>query len=358
MRYHDGRLAGQHAVMKATMSGVEMFLLAYAWSNKQVAYIISSCEMTVPHEIPYRTHFTDDYGNVTFKELLRPSIAHFYFELCPLIDNHNKDRQGILGLEDCWPTKSPSFRLVTTLIGMSVVGMHQWDRNKRSGGKSFDWMNADEERPDFLMVRSMANLVAKGLHQGNMQYYNEKTPRPTIPLQSRRQFQPLETMALVRICDSEGNIRRPNGGKEFQQTCMICCQYWKKQQNTQWRCGRCRMPMCKKKRRDVTCFQEHCEMIGDPVLGCGPHRIHFALPTEYRKYESRTEMLEEQPAYDHHIEDEAGSEKSKSTSAAAGGKGKSNRPWKGGSATNYSTTLGSGKHHSPLSFTDEAGNEK
>jgi hypothetical protein len=145
-QYRDGRLAGQHAVMKVTISGVEMFLLAYAWSNKQVVYIISSYGSTVPHEIPYRTHFTDDYGNVTFKELLRPSIAHFFLELCLLIDNHNKDRQGILGLEDCWPTKSPWFQLVTTLIGMSIVDMHQWDRNKRSGGKSFDWMNADMRR--------------------------------------------------------------------------------------------------------------------------------------------------------------------------------------------------------------------
>ncbi len=76
------------------------------------------------HEIPYHTHFTDDFGNVTFKELPHPSIAHFYFELCPLIDNHNKDKQGILCLEDCWPTKNPWFRLVTTLIGMSVVDMH------------------------------------------------------------------------------------------------------------------------------------------------------------------------------------------------------------------------------------------
>jgi hypothetical protein len=33
-RCHDGRLAGRHAVMKATISGVELFLLAYVWSNK------------------------------------------------------------------------------------------------------------------------------------------------------------------------------------------------------------------------------------------------------------------------------------------------------------------------------------
>ena len=41
---------------------------------------------------PYRTHFTDEFGSVTFKNIPRPSIAHFYFELCPLVDNHNKDR--------------------------------------------------------------------------------------------------------------------------------------------------------------------------------------------------------------------------------------------------------------------------
>jgi len=44
---------------------------------------------------------------------------------------------------------------MTTLIGMSVVELHRWDRNMRSGGKAFDWMNADDERPDFLKVRSI-----------------------------------------------------------------------------------------------------------------------------------------------------------------------------------------------------------
>ncbi len=138
VRYKDGRSAGRHVVMKATISGVDLFLLAYAWSNQRAAYIVSLCGTTVWHKTPYRTHFTDDYGNVTFKEILRPSIAHFYFELCPLIDNHNKDRQGILGLEDCWPKKNPWFRLVTTMIGMSVVDLHRWDRNKCSNGTAFE----------------------------------------------------------------------------------------------------------------------------------------------------------------------------------------------------------------------------
>jgi len=91
-RNKSGRQAGRHVVMKATISGVDLFLLAYAWSNTRAAYIVSSCGTTVQHETPYCTHFVDGSGNVTFRELPHPSIAHFYFELCPLIDNHNKDR--------------------------------------------------------------------------------------------------------------------------------------------------------------------------------------------------------------------------------------------------------------------------
>ncbi len=46
---------------------------------------------------------------------------------------------------------------------------YRWDRNQRSGGKAFDWMNADDEKPDFLQVRTMANLIAKGFHLGPIQ---------------------------------------------------------------------------------------------------------------------------------------------------------------------------------------------
>ena len=223
-RNTKGNRAGRHVVMKANISGVDLFLLAYAWSNKRAAYIVSSCGTTVTHEIPYRSHFTDDYGNVTFKEIPRPSIAHFYFELCPLIDNHNKDRQGILGLEDCWPTKNPWFRLITTLIGMSVVDLHRWDRNKRSGGNPFDWLNSNEERPDFLKVRSMANLIARGLRKNEMMYYGQENPRASVPIRSRR-VHPRHPHQLVRITDDNGLMRRPNGGKEYQKSCFICRQY-------------------------------------------------------------------------------------------------------------------------------------
>jgi len=290
-RNKQGRRAGRHVVMKATVSGVDLFLLAYAWSNKRAAYIVSSCGTTVQHEIPYRSKFTDEYGNVTFKEIPRPSIAHFYFELCPLIDNHNKDRQGVLALEDCWPTKNPWFRLMTTMIGMSVVDMHRWDRNQRSGGEAFEWLNTNDERPDFLKVRSMTNLIARGLHAPHMRYYTKTKPQPPIRLRAgQRSLQ----QKLSRITNAEGETKRPPkrpGGKtrEYQQTCYICRQYHKCGPITQWWCNKCNMPLCSMQtlRREISCYDEHCANQGDPVLGCCI-RERFIMPPEYRLYSETT----------------------------------------------------------------------
>ncbi len=171
--------------MKATsISGVDLFLLPYTWSNKRAAYLVSPCGTTVQHKIPYHSNFTDNFGNITFKEIPSPSIAHFYFELCRLVNNHKKDRHGILGLEDFWPAENLWLRLVTTLIGMSVVDMHQWDRNKRSEGRAFDWVLVDDERPDFPRVRSMANLIARGLHKPHTMHYDAEKLRPApLPVQ-------------------------------------------------------------------------------------------------------------------------------------------------------------------------------
>ena len=310
---HPKRPAGHHVVMKATISGVELFLLAYAWSNKRAAYILSSCGTTVPHEINYRTHFTDDFGNVTFKEIPRPSIAHFYFELSPLIDNHNKDRQGILGLEDCWPTKNPWFRLMTTLIGMCVVDLHRWDRSKRSGGKAFDWVNEDEDRPDFLKVRSMANMIARGLHYPRMRYYSFSRPRSTaINRRDGYVKKPLE-----RITNDDGEIRRQDGGREYQKACFICRVYQKKQVNVVWRCSSCQMPLCKKNRgRKLSCLEEHQHYCDDKVVGCHKDRRSFVLPMEYRKWGKKESCFDDNEESEAEDDDDEGMDGNESDSAA------------------------------------------
>lgn len=208
---------------------------------------------------------------------------HLYYSI---IDTHSY-RQGILGLEDCWPTKSPWFRLVTTLIGMSVVDLHRWDRSKRSGGGNFDWINADDDRPDFLKVRSMANLIARGIKSTNMQYYRESNPRATIPIRVRaiNNFS-YQHGLLTRITNRDGLMRRPNGKKqEYQKTCFICRQYRKRPVNTVWWCSVCHMPLCKMSRkRELTCVQEHERYADDPHLGCHEGREYFQLPPQYRMF--------------------------------------------------------------------------
>ena len=99
--------AGYHVVMKATIAGVDLFALAYAYSNQGVMMMVWSLGTTIHHEKDYQPNIVDDYVNVRFREIPCPCIAHFLFELLPLIDNHNKDKQSLLALKDCWPTNSP-----------------------------------------------------------------------------------------------------------------------------------------------------------------------------------------------------------------------------------------------------------
>ena len=57
-------------------------------------------------------------------------FADLLYDFLPLIDEHNKQRQNILNLERCWPTRNVWFRLIVTIVGMSVVDFHRLYLNK------------------------------------------------------------------------------------------------------------------------------------------------------------------------------------------------------------------------------------
>ena len=122
---HKDRPAGHWVTFHTTISGVELIAMAYAWSQRGISYILSTCGSTAPAEKMYLSYFEDDYGNVSSKEISRPELAHLLYDYLPLIDEHNKQRQRILGLEKRWPTRNCWFRLLTTLLGMSIVDMHR-----------------------------------------------------------------------------------------------------------------------------------------------------------------------------------------------------------------------------------------
>lgn len=123
------RPAGHWVTMKTEIAGVRLIAIAYAWSQRGVSYILSTCGSTEPSDKLYTSYFEDEFGNVGSKQILRPKIAHLLYEYLPLVDEHNKQRQKILALEKKWPTRDCWFRLLTTLIGVCIVDLHRLFRN-------------------------------------------------------------------------------------------------------------------------------------------------------------------------------------------------------------------------------------
>ena len=296
---HGSRPAGHWVVMQAVIGGVDLYIMAYARSSKGVASMVSSCGKTVMHVDPYIFRFEDEYGNVQEKELPHPTVAHMLYEFLPLIDEHNKARQNALALEKHWLTKNCWTRILTTFLGMSVVDLQRWDRRMRFGHVSSIDLSMevvgleneyDDELVDDFDIKTMANLIGRPLTDGQFRYRAGCQP-------STRATTSLETNAKpsVQITGPDGSIHYPKEpGKRprvRQQSCYVCRQYSDKFFNTQWKCRECGMPLCQVSRvdtnagRQYSCIVEH-KLSGNKFIGCGkiPHRTHFILPDEMKKF--------------------------------------------------------------------------
>ena len=300
---HGSKPAGHWVVMQTTIADVEIFAMAYAWSQKGVAYMISSCGTTIMHESPYLSRYEDDYGNVQEKELPRPTVAHMLYEFLPLIDEHNKARQNSLALEKCWLTKNCWVRLLTTFLGMAVIDLLRWDRRQRYGHvRDLEYTCYDNMEDDFVDdfdVRTMANLIGKPLTDGRLRYRTTNQPS------SRANPFEAGLKNVVRITGPDGSIVHPRvEGKERskvrvrQQSCFICRLYSSKIVNTQWKCRDCGMPLCQVDRSDgsswrpKSCIREHLSS-EDNHIGCNiVPRSSFILPDHLKKY-SMTRLQEQ-----------------------------------------------------------------
>ena len=103
--------------------------MSHTWSQRNVSWFVSTCGSTNAHEEKYLTIFEDDWANVNYEEINRPSICHHFHEWLTMIDEHNRGRQNILDLENMWKTKDCWFHLNTTITGMSTVYCHRWIRS-------------------------------------------------------------------------------------------------------------------------------------------------------------------------------------------------------------------------------------
>jgi nicotinamide riboside transporter PnuC len=106
IKAHFGtKISGHWVTMTTTIAGIKMTAMAYAWSQKGISYFLSICGSTQVFYVLYRSAFENEFGNVDYKFLPRAQIAHFTFEYLPLIDEHKKQRQAVLGLEWKWLTQ-------------------------------------------------------------------------------------------------------------------------------------------------------------------------------------------------------------------------------------------------------------
>ena len=261
------RAAGHWVTMTTTIGEVPLIAMVYAWSAKGTSFFLSTCGRTDPHPEPYRSCFEDDYGVATYKELQRPHLAHFLYDFLPLIDEHNKQRQSILQLERVWRTRNCWMRLVTTLLGMSVVDFQRYIRNRRATHKMDDrddnvfssLFNSEIDDDDDLKIRWFSDKICKWLD--TIPNRSRATPRLT-------EFRPVpqrdgELPLLERITDTEGRanleptilqIRAGRlTGKNIQLNCMVCRRYLNQYNKTTynvttWWCRLCHMPICKKNR--------------------------------------------------------------------------------------------------------------
>ena len=260
---HGSHPAGHWVVMRAVVSHVPVIAIAYAWSQKGVSYFISTCGKTTPSPHKYEAKFEDDWGNTSFREIPRPDILHVLYEYVPLIDEHNKSRQSILAMEKRWQTRNPWFRLITTMVGMSVVvDMYQLYRHQKI--KIDGWT---PQEVDALRIIRFTDLICGNLRPWKYQH--------------RKSVQQGEKPVLERICDKDGNTtaeptswqrdnRNNSVGNPITHHCFICRRYLTDKGTTvydrktsHW-CRDCHMPLCEKSRvgldggRDISCVDEHC----------------------------------------------------------------------------------------------------
>ena len=103
-------------------NGVVLLAIGYKYNSRKVLCFVATKDagMTKLGD-PYNAKFPDQYGNVKVREVDRPAIVSTYFQVSNKVDRHNHVRQYLLKLEKLWVTENPWFRIVTTIIGMTVV---------------------------------------------------------------------------------------------------------------------------------------------------------------------------------------------------------------------------------------------
>jgi len=261
---HPTRRTGNWVTFSTVIKGVKLVAIAYAWNNKDVAYLILTVGNTNLCEDPYVSFDpSGGFDNRDTKELPRPDIADFVFRFLSVFDVYNKVRQFSLKIEENWPTKCCWFKMMNACMGQSIVNMQHLLSYVYPGLPAKD-----------LTVIDMAATIAKGW---------KKRDRKVLPRGLRQD--PAE-YHMRRLEDSNGNTEKQvspkqkekrSKGSAKQRTCFVCKKYQAKYVWSSFACPKCGTCLCNNKhnREFTSCLAEHINS-GDVNLRCnGVTKVKF-----------------------------------------------------------------------------------
>jgi len=125
-----GEERGSSASMHATISGVA--LLAVGWRRRKaykkrgkwvtgIYHMISTCSLPSPGPAAKFKRHSKDGKRVRDYVVERPLVFHLYHAIMPMVDQHNARRQGYLGLERAFGTRSAWMRFFCSWFGVIVI---------------------------------------------------------------------------------------------------------------------------------------------------------------------------------------------------------------------------------------------
>ena len=258
---HGERPAGNWVVMSCTIAGVDIKAIAYAWSKKGVSYFVTTCGSTEKSTHPYESKFENEFGRSDSREIGRPELLHMYYQYAPLIDQHNKERQGTLRLEKKWPTRDAYFRLIATLLGQATVDMYRFKRHVDIKKK-----NLPRDEVDAITIEEFVDMICMSLKYWKYKQRHFRSPRALVHLERIA-----HRTEIGRINNSPSKYQRGKGktvGNPITLQCYICRKYLDRQgkpirHSTSWWCSKCHMPLCNASRagedggREKSCLEEH-----------------------------------------------------------------------------------------------------
>jgi hypothetical protein len=176
-----------------------------------------------------------------------------------IIVEANKQRQSVLNLENCWSPKDCCFKLLITLIVMSVVDMHQWHRHKTlaladAATRASSCITNSRQSDYHLRLREFSDMICVKLDKRKWNNHAQRSSRTSVVGVER------DNEPLIRLRNKDGNSSRDptvrqiqNGrtaGNTVTSNCFLCRKYLKENGKTAYNttffcCRKCNMPLCK-----------------------------------------------------------------------------------------------------------------